>query len=236
MPGWGKDWIIAVGAALLVHVLALGAWYWMPASEPQAGAGGVRVALAPAVAPVDDRAETQPQAEPEPALPVEEPVPVPPEEPEIETPPEEIPQPAPPVERQEQRAAAAPSAPTAPSNTVSEQLSRATGSASALIGAGDAEAEASYLAELTDWLARHKRYPRAARRRNLQGVAELSFTVTRSGDVTAYEITGSSGYAILDREVTAMLERAQPLPVFPAGLRRASLEIVIPVRFELTAD
>ena len=39
--------------------------------------------------------------------------------------------------------------------------------------------------------------------------------------------------ALLDEEVEAMIERAQPLPRMPADMAHAQLEIVVPVRFSL---
>ncbi|CAJ1411846.1 unnamed protein product [Effrenium voratum] len=92
---------------------------------------------------------------------------------------------------------------------------------------------ADYLATLASWLARHKRYPRAARRRNLEGVATLSFTVNAAGNVLRYEVVKSSGYDVLDREVVNMLQRAEPLPSLPQDLGSATLDITIPIRFEL---
>ena len=53
------------------------------------------------------------------------------------------------------------------------------------------------------------------------------------GTVLEYQLRASSGYEVLDREVQAMLERAQPLPSMPEDMRQARLELVLPVQFQL---
>lgn len=98
---------------------------------------------------------------------------------------------------------------------------------------GDPGASADYMAQLRAWLEKHKRYPRRARTRRQEGTAVLRFVVDREGRVLEYEIRESSGHDILDREVTAMIERAQPLPGMPDDMGRGRLELVVPVQFRL---
>jgi protein TonB len=61
----------------------------------------------------------------------------------------------------------------------------------------------------------------------------LSFTFDREGRVLAHRIARSSGHSSLDREVAAMLERAQPLPPMPDTMTQARLEVTVPVLFAL---
>ena len=49
----------------------------------------------------------------------------------------------------------------------------------------------------------------------------------------SHTVERSSGHALLDEEVEAMIERAQPLSRMPAEMAQAHLEIVVPVRFSL---
>lgn len=100
-------------------------------------------------------------------------------------------------------------------------------------GGGNPGASADYMAQLRAWLEKHKRYPRRARTRRQEGTAVLRFVVDREGRVLEYEIRESSGHDILDREVTAMIERAQPLPGMPDDMGRGRLELVVPVQFRL---
>ena len=61
----------------------------------------------------------------------------------------------------------------------------------------------------------------------------LSFSVDRNGHVLAHRIARSSGHAALDDEVMAMIERAEPLPPFPATMTRTKLDLTVPIRFSL---
>jgi protein TonB len=82
-------------------------------------------------------------------------------------------------------------------------------------------------------LQRFKSYPSGARARNEQGVVMLSFTVGRDGHVLSRQIVTGSGYPDLDAEVLTMLERAQPLPAFPASMTQAQQDFAVPIRFSL---
>jgi periplasmic protein TonB len=82
-------------------------------------------------------------------------------------------------------------------------------------------------------LQRYKSYPSGARARNEQGVATLAFTVDRDGHVLSRQIVTSSGHPDLDAEVLTMIERAQPLPAFPASMTQAQQDFTVPIRFSL---
>jgi protein TonB len=107
-----------------------------------------------------------------------------------------------------------------------------TGDAAA--GAGNADdIRARYLAKLQARLAAAKEYPRRARLRHEEGVAEVRFAIDKQGRLLSYEITRSSGHTRLDRAAIAMLKRATPLPPIPDELGRQRLELPVPVRFAL---
>jgi periplasmic protein TonB len=82
-------------------------------------------------------------------------------------------------------------------------------------------------------LQRFKNYPSGARARNEQGVVILAFTVDRDGHVLSRQIVTGSGYPDLDAEVLTMVERAQPLPAFPASMSQAQQDFSVPIRFSL---
>lgn len=98
---------------------------------------------------------------------------------------------------------------------------------------GSPAAVTDYMAELLAWLQRHKEYPRRAKRRQQQGTALLYLVMDREGQVLEYRIQESSGHRLLDQEVTAMIERARPLPQMPDEMPGAQLELVVPVEFFL---
>jgi protein TonB len=91
----------------------------------------------------------------------------------------------------------------------------------------------SYFALLQAWLEKHKEYPAQARRRRDQGTAVLTFTLVRDGTIEAANVTRTSGSVQLDQEVLAMIERASPLPPFPANFDRQRITLSVPVQFQL---
>jgi protein TonB len=93
--------------------------------------------------------------------------------------------------------------------------------------------EPSWQTALVRHLQQYKRYPSDAQSRGEDGVVLLSFTVDRSGHVLNREIARSSGHRELDNEVMSMIERAQPLPPFPASMPQAKLDLTVPIRFSL---
>lgn len=94
-------------------------------------------------------------------------------------------------------------------------------------------ARASYNGMLSAHLQRYKQYPPASRSAGEQGVAMLSFTVGRNGQVLSSSLAKSSGSAALDAETMAMIRRAQPLPPFPPEMTQSSLSITVPIRYSL---
>lgn len=82
-------------------------------------------------------------------------------------------------------------------------------------------------------LQEFKSYPMQARSRNEQGVVLLAFSIDRNGHVVSRHIVHGSGYADLDAEVLALVERAQPMPAFPPSMTEAQLDLTVPIRFSL---
>ena len=56
-----------------------------------------------------------------------------------------------------------------------------------------------------------RRYPRAARRRNIEGAVEFSVHVSRAGDLAELTLNSSSGSRILDKAAEDLLERVFPV-------------------------
>jgi protein TonB len=166
--------------------------------------------------------EPPPPAPPEPLPLPPEPAPEPPPEPRAEPPPAPAPRPRP---RPVQRVAPAPAAVTAPSAPVAAPVQ-------APAPRPAAGAPPSYLRALLGALERQKRYPDSARSRRATGTATLRFTVLRDGRVARWQIVRSAGDGDLDRAVEAMITRAS-LPPMPADMAGDSLDVAVPVRFEL---
>jgi len=108
-----------------------------------------------------------------------------------------------------------------------------TGSADALTSGGTPGYKRNYYALIAATLAKHKRYPKYARKKGQEGTVLLSFTVLSSGLVKDIKIKQSSGHSLLDRSVKKMLQQASPLPPFPAQQTARELNISIPIVFKL---
>jgi len=76
---------------------------------------------------------------------------------------------------------------------------------------------------------RFHQYPSAGN--GQRGVARLSFTLSRSGQVTSSRLGGSSGVAAFDAQAMSMVRQAQPFPPFPSEITNASMSFSIPVEF-----
>jgi periplasmic protein TonB len=162
------------------------------------------------VAPPEQKVEMKPATEPAKPVPAAKPTPVKPKvvRPEAKKPNESTPAPrtaAPPrVERQAQAASAA--------------------SAGATASAID-----SYNQRVRAHLMRFHQYPSGAN--GQRGVARLSFTLSRSGQVSGGRLGGSSGVAALDAQAMAMIRQASPFPAIPPEIPQGSMSFTIPVAF-----
>lgn len=90
-----------------------------------------------------------------------------------------------------------------------------------------------YASRLRVWLEAHKIYPKRARLRREEGVVLVHFIVDRQGRLLGGDIARSSGYASLDAEALAMLDRSNPFPAAPHHVRGERIEISAPVAFAL---
>jgi protein TonB len=80
-------------------------------------------------------------------------------------------------------------------------------------------------------IERNKRYPPAAQARGQHGVAQVVFTLDRSGHVVDSRVVHSSGAPALDTEALALLQRTQPLPPPPVQLVGPQVNLTVPIRF-----
>ena len=82
-------------------------------------------------------------------------------------------------------------------------------------------------------LERTKRYPQRALQRNLEGEVVLAISIATDGSVIRSEISRSSGQELFDSEVLKMVARAAPFPALPDGFDRSSLDVLIPIVFQI---
>jgi protein TonB len=88
------------------------------------------------------------------------------------------------------------------------------------------EALLNWKSLLVAQIERHKQFSGTDR-----GIAQIAFTVDRSGGVHHARVAASSGSSVLDRDAIAWLERAQPLPPPPAEVAGAMIPITVPLRY-----
>lgn len=70
-------------------------------------------------------------------------------------------------------------------------------------------------------LERAKHFPETARARGARGIAVIRFSLDNAGGVSGVALLASSGDVELDRESVALIGRAAPFPVPPAGVQRS---------------
>jgi len=214
----------AAGAAVLLA-------RWNDGADLVASAPAIMIELAPApVAPdvVPNDAPPGPQQaqadpEPEPVKPIET-VELPPA-PQAELQPTPPPKPVekPKDKKPKRKHASLASAPSTAERKAARAAARAPGAPAYNPGA-----LSNWKSQLYAQLERHKRAPS-----NERGIAQLAFSVDRSGGVHNARIAHSSGSSLLDRETLLLIERAQPLPPPPAEISGARIAVVVPIRYNI---
>lgn len=217
--GGSIRWPLAFGVAVAAHLALAG----MVALSPEAPPSSV-----PPIAILLDMA---PPAPPPPPAPAPRPI--------AQAP---VPKPPPVIERAEVKLRPPPPRPPspavetpAPSPQPVTKAEPPLDSAPVVAASGPppADAMAAFQGQLMAHLARHKRYPMAARQRRQQGTAWVRLKIDRQGRVLSSSLERGCGIDALDREAEALVTRAQPLPAIPDDLNRADMELVLPVEFTL---
>jgi periplasmic protein TonB len=252
-------WSTAAALVIAGHVCAatLATIYWQPDRVPKSAAGPVVIELAPmplsprrdtpdvASGPLTEEAaptlraakEVVQEIEPEP--PRVEPSPLAPK-PEVVLPthtrvdeekPKEQRQTEEATKQSERQAAAAPL--TTASPRIDAKPAPVAAAPTRGFAAAEARAKASWEKALVSHLNRYKRYPRTARRRRIEGDVRVRFGVDRAGQISAAAVVASSGFAALDEEALAVLQRASPLPAPPAQVSGATFDLVLPLQFRI---
>ncbi|VIO80243.1 hypothetical protein CI1B_83350 [Bradyrhizobium ivorense] len=255
-----RRWGLSAAAILAAHaaLLALG-MTWVAAPPPGVAVPAVLVDLAPITsAPAISQTEAPPgpamqEADAAPPQPVaaqlvqEEIAPTPlQEKPEVAAPPEQKQQAVPPKEepakivpqrkpepvkpRVVRREAKKPSEATpAPRTSAPSRAERQAPVASAISAGASASALAAYNARVRAHLMRFQSYP--PEDRGQRGVARLTFTLGRGGQVLASHISGSSGNPAFDARALAMVRQAQPFPPIPPEVTQGAIAFSVPVAF-----
>lgn len=105
-----------------------------------------------------------------------------------------------------------------------QRAARAAAVASSGVGRGSSAAAANYQSAVLAHLSRYRNKPTGTGK----GTAQVNFTITGSGVVTAVRLARSAGNATYDREAQAMPRRASPFPPPPNGRSRS---FTVPIHF-----
>ncbi len=121
-----------------------------------------------------------------------------------------------------------PQPPQPPPQQVVEQVEAATGTIDdpALLE----RAKHEYLRRLMAHIESHKRYPRVARRRGIEGEVEVSFRLLQGGEIGGVAI--AQGHRLLRQAVEEAIDSARPMPTPPPELQ-VPMAISFKVKFSL---
>lgn len=92
---------------------------------------------------------------------------------------------------------------------------------------------ARYAGVIKGWIQKNMHYPRAARLAGQEGEVVVRFIMDRDGRVQSVELESGSGFPLLDREATEMIERGNPFPAMPVEMPGQKLEVRVPVSFHV---
>ena len=254
-------WSLSAAVIVMLHVAAaLLAMNWQR-SQPEQGVSlpAIMIDMAPvtsapqstqddvAPGPVMQQADASPPEQVQQQVVEETIAPTPPQDkPDVVAPPEQkleptpakpqpakivpLEKPAPVKPKVVRREAKKPSDATpAPRTSAAPRAEREAPMASAQSAGAVASAIASYNQRIRAHLMRFHSYPTAGG--GQRGVARLSFTVSRSGQVTSSRLGGSSGVVAFDAQAMSMVRQASPFPPIPDEIKNGSMSFTIPVEF-----
>ncbi len=243
-PRWPVTghWAICLVLALGIHAAAA-ALLARSGAEPDevANAPVIMIELAALpVAPETKPSEAPPgpqqsdvQPQPEPEKPAEKPVEktvelprAPQAEPQLAVMPPPKPLEKPVEKKLKQKHASLASAPSTAEHRAERAVAPMPGAS-----ARNPDAVPSWKSQLVARLERYKRYPAQAQSRGEQGVAQLAFSIDRSGAVHHARILRSSGSSLLDEATLDLVDRAAPLPPPPPEISGAQIAIVVPIHY-----
>lgn len=96
-----------------------------------------------------------------------------------------------------------------------------------------AKLESRYRSNLEGIIQAARKYPLWARRKGLQGEAEVEFTVYRNGQIDQITLIGASGHAILDKAALGTVSGLGRVEPIPTALARQQWTFRIPLHFHL---
>ena len=90
----------------------------------------------------------------------------------------------------------------------------------------------SYYGVIRNILDSNKKYPLLSLQRRQEGTPVVEFTILKNGTVTNLSVS-SSGYRLLDREAQKIVLKSSPFPPIPNSIGKKSIDLRIPINFNL---
>jgi TonB family protein len=90
----------------------------------------------------------------------------------------------------------------------------------------------SYYGVIRNILDSNKKYPLLSLQRRQEGTPVVEFTILQNGAVTNLTVS-SSGYRLLDREAQKIVLKSSPFPPIPDSIGKKSIDLRIPINFNL---
>ncbi|MDY0233263.1 MAG: energy transducer TonB [Sulfurimonas sp.] len=95
----------------------------------------------------------------------------------------------------------------------------------------DEKAKESFIAGLYEVLNENKRYPKMAKRRKLEGVCEVSFTLSKDGKIKDVFLKKACGHSILDTAALKVVRSVEFYKPIPDSVSLTSLHLNIPIKY-----
>jgi protein TonB len=103
-----------------------------------------------------------------------------------------------------------------------------------LVASGDYTTADSYLEMVRLRIEKYKKYPHAARIRQIEGRVTVSFIIRPGGDIRSAEVVKTSGNSVLDGAALMAVKDAAPFPKTPAHIFKGEIFLELNIVFELT--
>ncbi|MCD4668744.1 MAG: energy transducer TonB [Sulfurimonas sp.] len=95
----------------------------------------------------------------------------------------------------------------------------------------DAKMKTSFIAGLYEALSEKKYYPKMAKRRKLEGVVTVSFTLCKDGTIKNIFLNKSCGHKILDKAALKVVKSIDIYKAIPDAVSLTALNLNIPIKY-----
>lgn len=98
------------------------------------------------------------------------------------------------------------------------------------------DATKRYIRKLMRHLSQFKEYPSTLKKAHIEGTPIIRFTFNQAGEILETTIKKRSNNKALDKAAIEVFKKANPLPPIPQALKRDTLTMSLPIKFNLIND